>query len=338
MACAPATHLAPAAESVAGDPRTQWRTVAGRAVGSAIAIGTDVVALGTSDRAVVLLERATGRRLWRRRVSGPVAGGPLITGSRVLAATQAVPDGQVLALELRTGKPIWRVRTAGVTAPLALVESLVVAVTDAGDVLGLALATGEQRWSRPLGRAARAAPVPTAGGIAVATLGDSLFLVDAATGMVRAGRSTPGTVLGAPATDGRRLYFGTTGGHLVALALPDLAVAWDRSVGDAVYGATALRGDTLVALTAIGTLWRVPVDSPDAARQLALGLSATAGPTPIAGGVLVAGITGEVLLLDAASDSVRWRIQRRGPIETPPLVRDGQLFLVSGGGTVEALR
>lgn len=338
MACAPTTHLAPATESVAGDPRTQWRTVAGRAVGSAIAIGTDVVALGASDRAVVLLERATGRRLWRRRVPGPVAGGPLIAGGRVLAATQAVPDGRVLALELRTGKLIWSVRTAGVTAPLALLESLVVAVTDTGDVLGLAVASGAQRWRRPLGRAARAAPVPAAGGIAVATLGDSLFLIDAATGMIRASCSTPGTVLGTPATDGRRLYVGTMGGHLLALKLPDLTVAWDRAVGDAVYGATALQGDTLVALTSVGTLWRVPVDSPDGARQVALGLPATAGPTPVAGGVLVAGVTGEVLLLDAATDSVRWRIQRRAPIEAPPLVRDGQLFLVSGGGTVEALR
>jgi outer membrane protein assembly factor BamB len=205
-------------------------------------------------------------------------------------------------------------------------------------VLGLDPTTGARRWRRTVGRAARATPVPTPAGIAVATLGDSLFLLDAATGAVRAARPTPGTVIGTPATDGRRLFFGTTSGHLVAVSLPTLDVLWDRSVDDAVYGAVALQADTLLALTGGGTLWRVPVDAPATARQVVLGVPADAGPTPIAGGVLVGGITGEVLLVDAVSDSVRWRTQRRAPIEEPPLVRDRQLFLVSGGGTVEVLQ
>ncbi len=333
-----ARHDASAGESLAAEPQPLWRTRAGRSVRGAIAIGTSVVAVGTTDRVVVLLERATGKVLWRRRVSGTVAGGPLIAGSHVFVATQAVPDGRVFALELRTGKIAWAVHTPGVTAPLALADSLVIAVTDAGDVLGLAAVSGQKRWSRTLGRAARATPVPTPDGIVVATLGDSLFLLDAATGAVHARLSTPGTVLGTPASDGRHLFFGTTAGHLVAVALATCTVAWDRAVDGAVYGAVALQGDTLIALTGDGTLWRVPVDSPASARHVALGIPATAGPTPIAGGVLVAGITGEVVLVDAASDSVRWRLRRRAPIEEPPLVRDRQLFLVSGGGTVEALQ
>jgi outer membrane protein assembly factor BamB len=333
-----ARHDASARESLPTEPQPLWRTGAGRSVRGAIAIGTTVVAVGTTDRAVVLLERATGKVLWRRRVSGTIAGGPLIAGTRVFAATQAVPDGRVLALELRTGKTLWSVKTAGVTAPLALADTLVIAATDAGDVLGLAAASGQQRWRRPLGRVARATPVPTADGVVVATLGDSLFLLDAATGTVHARLPTPGTVVGTPATDGRRLFFGTTAGHLVAVALPALTVLWDRSVDGAVYGAAALQGDTLLALTDDGTLWLVPVDSPATARHVALGIPATAGPTPIAGGVLVAGVTGEVVLVDAASDSVRWRLQRRAPIEEPPLVRDQQLFLVSGGGSVEVLK
>ena len=333
-----ARHDASIGESLAADPRPQWRTGAGRWVRGAIAIGTSVVALGTTDRSVVLLERATGKLIWRHRVPGTVSGGPLIAGSRVFAATQAVPDGRVLAIELRTGKRLWTARTGGVSPPLALADSLIVAVTDEGQVLGLDPTTGARRWRRTVGRAARATPVPTPAGIAVATLGDSLFLLDAATGAVRAARPTPGTVIGTPATDGRRLFFGTTSGHLVAVSLPTLDVLWDRSVDDAVYGAVALQADTLLALTGGGTLWRVPVDAPATARQVVLGVPADAGPTPIAGGVLVGGITGEVLLVDAVSDSVRWRTQRRAPIEEPPLVRDRQLFLVSGGGTVEVLQ
>jgi outer membrane protein assembly factor BamB len=333
-----ARHDVSVAETLAADPQPQWRTSAGRAVRGALAIGTSVIAVGTSDRAVVLLDRASGERLWRRSVRGTVAGGPLIAGTRVFVATQAVPDGRVYALDLRTGKPLWTVRTAGVTAPLALSDSLVIAVTDAGDVLALAAATGTQRWKRALGRAARATPVPTSDGIVVATMGDSLFLLDGTTGAVRSEIATPGTVLSAPAWDGRRLVFGTTAGHLLRVSLPTLAVAWDRSVEDPVYGAVALHADTAVALTGAGTLWLVPLDAPEAARRVALALPSTAGPTPVAGGVLVAGLSGDVLLVNGANGAVRWRLLRRAPIEEPPLVRDRQLFLVSGGGLVEALR
>jgi outer membrane protein assembly factor BamB len=333
-----ARHDISATETLAADPQPQWRAGAGRSVRGGVAIGTTVVAVGTSDRAVVLLDRASGQRLWRRSVRGTVAGGPLIAGTRVFVASQAVPDGRVYALDLRTGKPSWTVSTAGVTASLALADSLLIAVTDAGDVLALAAATGVQRWRRSIGRAARATPVPTADGIVVATLGDSLFLLDRETGAIHAQIATPGTVLGTPAWDGRRLVLGTAAGHLLAVSLPTLGVLWDRSVEDAVYGAVALQSDTAVALTSAGTLWFVPLDAPDAARHVALALPATAGPTPVADGVLVAGISGEVLLVNAANGAVRWRVQRRPPIEEPPLVRDGQLFLVSGGGIVEVLR
>jgi len=331
-------HDAFAAESLAAAPQSLWHTGVGRAVRGSPAIGASVIAVGTSDRSVVLLERATGQLIWRQRVPGPVAGGPLLAGDLLYVATQAVPDGRVLALRLKTGKVKWQARTGGVTASLALTGDLVVAVTDGGDVVALDAATGAQRWRCSLRRAARAAPVPTAEGIVVATLGDSLYLLDSATGTVRAHFATPGVVLGTPATDRHRLFLATTAGRLLALSLPTLAVQWERPLDDAVYGAPALVGDTLYALSARGTLWRVPVDAPDGARSVALGVSATAGPTPIAGGVLVAGVAGEVLLVDAASDSVRWRTQRRGPIEEPPLVRDRQLILVTGDGTVEAFR
>lgn len=329
---------AAAGESLAATPEPRWQTDAGRAVRGSPAIGARVIAVGTSDRNVVLLDRATGEQIWRQRVSGPVAGGPLLAGNLLYVATQAGPDGRVLALRLTTGKVQWRASTGGVTAPLARMGDQIVAVTDGGDVIALDAATGAQRWRRSLKRGARAAPVSTAEGIVVATLGDSLYLLDSATGAVRAQRATPGAVLGTPAANGHRLYLATTAGRLVALELPTLTVQWDRPLDDAVFGAPALVGDTLYALSARGTLWRVPVDAPDRARTVALGVPTTAGPTPIAGGVLVASVAGEVMVVDAASDSVRWRTKRRGPIEGPPLVRDRQLILITGDGTVEAFQ
>lgn len=348
IACVPPTRFGPdrdtigpgaaVRESLAADPQPLWRTAAGRAVRGMPSIGASVVAVGTSDRSVVLLDRASGQRIWHRHVPGTVAAGPMIRDSFVYVATQAVPDGRVLALRLKTGAPAWSARTGGVSAPLALVDSTLIAATDRGSVVALDLATGSRRWERRLGRATRAMPVIASAGIAVATIGDSLYLLDPGNGTIRARMATPGTIIGTPATDGRRLFAGTTAGHLLAIALPDLTLLWDHPLGDAVYGATALAGDTVYAVTARGALWRVPLATPDSARVVDLGVPATAGPTPLANGVLIAGVTGDVLRVDGATDAVRWRIRGRGPIDASPIVKDRELFLVTENGVVEAYR
>ena len=330
-------HDASAGESLAVEPRTRWRQDAGRAVPGTPAVAAGVIAVGTSDRSVVLLDRATGQLLWRRGVPGPVAGGPLLDGELLYVATQAVPDGRLLALQLRTGKTAWRVNTGGITAPLALSAGLVIAATDGGAVVAVDRTSGAERWRRALKAGVRAAPIPTAQGIAVATIGDTLYLLDAATGSITARLPTPGTVLGTPATDGRRVYLATTSGRVLAVDLPALDVAWERSVDEAVYGAPALVGDTLYVTNAAGTLWRIPVGSPAEARSLPLHLATTAGPTPLADGILVAGVSGEVLCV-GAGNAVRWRLRRPGPMTEPPLVRDGQLVLVAGDGRVEVLQ
>jgi len=148
----------------------------------------------------------------------------------------------------------------------------------------------------------------------------------------------PGAVLGTPVADGGRVYFGTTDGHVLAVTVPDLTIAWDRPVGDAVYGAVALARDTLYALTRGGSLWMIPVANPAGARSFDLNVVAVAGPTPVSGAVLVGSVAGEVLLVSTADGQVKWRVQLDGPIDEPPLVRDRELFVVAGRGDIHAYR
>jgi outer membrane protein assembly factor BamB len=163
-------------------------------------------------------------------------------------------------------------------------------------------------------------------------------LLDRETGAVRAQRSLPGAVLATPATDGRRVFLATTNGRIVAVDLASWTVAWDRDAGDAVYGAPALVGDTLFVLARNGRLWMVPVDTPDNATSHTLDIVATAGPTPLASGVLVGSVGGEVLLVDPRSGAIRWRAQVAGPIEEPPLVRDRQVVVIAGRGNIHTYR
>ncbi len=82
----------------------------------------------------------------------------------------------------------------------------------------------------------------------------------------------------------------------------------------------------------------IPTHQPAAARSFTLAIAATTGPTPLASGVLVASVSGEVLLVDRGSGAAAWRVQLDGPIEQPPLVRDGQLVVIGGRGDIQAYR
>lgn len=331
-------HDACAAESLNTDPRPLWRTDIGRAVRGSPAIGETIIVAGAADRIVALVDRATGQALWRTRVAGTIHGGPLLEADRLYVATEATPDARVYALRLRDGHALWSTKTESISAPLALDGDTLFAGTETGFALRLETSEGKITWRRRLPGAIRAPPVPTAAGIAVATTADTLYLLDRATGQVRARLPTPGTVLGGPALDGARLYLGTTSGRVLAVDLPALTVAWEFVASDAVYGAPAVVGDTVYALARNGTLLLIPTHGPSEARSLSLDIVATAGPTPLASGVLVASVSGEVLLVNRASGAVVWRIQLDGPIEQPPLVRDRQLVVVGGRGDIHSYR
>src|SRR5213592_2075373 len=124
-------------------------------------------------------------------------------------------------------------------------------------------------------------------------IGPAVAVRSSAKERARAGPST-GTIHRVPLR--ARAY---TGSRATAGA-PDTAahVVGSRARGDAVYGAPAVARDTVYALARNGTLWIVPVDGPARARSFALDLTATAGPMPIASGVLVASVSGDVVLVD----------------------------------------
>jgi outer membrane protein assembly factor BamB len=333
-------HDACAAESLAADPRPLWTTDVGRAVRGSPALGETVLVIGAADRTVALVDRATGQALWRTRLGGTIHGGPLLEGDRIYVATEATPDAKVYALRLRDGQPIWSTPTESVVAPLALDGDTLYAATETGLVLRLEAEGGRVTWRRRLPGAAavRAGPVPTPAGIAVATTGDSLFLLDRASGAVQGRLALRAAVVATPALDGNRLYLGTTGGRLLAVELPALTVAWDLAAGDAVLGAPVVARDTVYAVARNGTLWIVPADHAARARSVALDLTVTAGPMPIASGVLVVSVSGDVVLVDRATGAAVWRVQLDGPIEQPPLVRDHQLVVIAGRGDIHSYR
>ena len=331
-------HDAAARETLNPDPRPLWHVEMGRGVRGSPALGESVIAAGTADRNLILLDRASGEILWRSHLDGTVRAGPLLDEDRLYVATESQPQGRVYAVRLRDGRQLWRARAGSITAPLAFDGEALYAGTEAGVVLRLEPERGTTQWRVSVSGAVRAGPLITPNGLVVTTTSDTLYLLDRQSGSVRSRLMLPGTVLATPATDGRHIYLATTSGRVVAVDLTSWTIMWDRAAGDAVYGAPALVGDTLFVLSRDGRLWRIPVGAPDVATSHALDIVATAGPTPLASGVLVGSVSGELLLVDPASGAIRWRAQVTGPIEEPPLVRDRQVVVVAGRGNIYSYR
>ena len=319
-------------------PREAWHAGAGRDIRGAPAGGRGVLAVGTTDKMVILLGTDSGQVLWDRRVSGTIRGGPLLAGDRVYAATEESPSGRVYALNMRNGKVAWDTKTGGIAASLALWDGRLFAATETGTVVALDPKSGEIQWRRELSAGVQAAPVPTPAGVVVTTTSDSVYLLDPATGAIRRRAATPGAVLATPASDGAHVYLGTAAGTLTSLDAATLDTVWSRDLGSAVYGSPALARDTLYALTRAGRLVTVPLAAPATAHSVELGIVTVAGPTPIADGVLVADVTGVVRCVDPASGVERWRVTVKGPLEQPALVWEGRLILIADRGQVVTYR
>ncbi|HXF94762.1 MAG TPA: PQQ-binding-like beta-propeller repeat protein [Gemmatimonadales bacterium] len=331
-------HDLSAGEQLNPDPRPLWKTDVGRAVRGSPALGEGVIAVGVAERTVVLLDRASGEPIWRQRVEGTIHAGPLLDGDRLYIATERRSEGRVYALRLRDARRLWAVRVGSVVAPLAADAGGLYGATEAGTVFRLDPETGRPAWRTALSGAVRAGPVPTPFGLAVATTEDTLYLLDRDSGIPVDRLPLPGAVLATPALGERGLFLGTATGQVLEVTLPDLAIRWQHAAGDAVYGAPALAGDTLLVLARNGRLDLIPIDAPGDARSLNLDVTAVAGPTPTQSGVLVASVSGEVLLVDPLTGAVRWRAQVDGPVEQPPLVLDRQVVVVGGRGDIHAYR
>jgi len=328
------TRAPSAAETVPPEPDRWWRVRLGRAAAGPPALGDQVIAILGVDRDLTLVQFETGDPIWRRQLSAPGAGGPLIAGDRVYAAS-AGRSAEVYAFRLEDGKRLWRREVGPVIGPIATARGLVIVATEAGDVTALTPAGGERRWTRRLHGPVRSGVTALGEDVLVAT-DDSVMLLAAVDGTVRHSVATPGAVIAPPAWLGDTIVLASPDGLLFGLGRDDLALLWSIRTDGPIFGGPVIARDTVFAVSVGGWLWRVPLDNPYDDTSDSLGAPVRASPAPVAHGVLIGTLAGEVLLVER--DTVMRRARLAGPIEQPPIVRHGVLLVIDGKGTMEAWR
>ncbi|HXE57267.1 MAG TPA: PQQ-binding-like beta-propeller repeat protein [Gemmatimonadales bacterium] len=310
-----------------------WSRKVGRGLTGRVASGDGVVYTGGYDRRVVAVSLETGAVRWTRRLPGPISAGLIRHGGALYVGTDR-PDDKVYALDAATGQRLWR-RQVGGAGPLALVHGLVMVTSRRGEAFGLDPRTGAIRWRQRVGVSRSPAVAADSGTLLLATI-DSLFLIRSRDGEILARARAPSPVVSDWVPLGGELVAGTGDSTVIAVDGRTLAITWRARLDAPVFATPVVRGDTLIAVTRVGGIWRFRRGVPEPPERLArLGWPVTTSPTPFGDLLLVGGADGGIRAV-RSDGTEAWRMALSPPIEIPPLpLPDG---LVGFGGRGELRR
>jgi eukaryotic-like serine/threonine-protein kinase len=327
----------PVPPALAGNAPTQlWTARAGRKFTGPLELRDNTIYGGSVDRKVYAVDINSGDVRWSARLSGMVVGGVLLAGDTVYAATSR-PEGRVYALRRMSGKQIWRTSTTPVSAPLALVDGVLVAQTQRGDVLALDPASGRVRWRHRAGVARVAAMPAGAGGLLVATT-DSLLRLASDDGQVTHRVASPGTIVSAWVSYDGGLVAGTTDSQLVSIEPASLRRNWVVRADAPVLSSPAILGDTLFFVSRRGTVYRIdPGPDPKARQIAALDWAVTTPLTALNRNLLLGGADGIIRALRIDGSEV-WRVRVWRPVELGPVPLPDGLVAVGGNGDLHRYR
>jgi outer membrane protein assembly factor BamB len=291
--------------------RTKWKHEVKSELSAGPGVRGNIVAVGTSDGAVIALDK-TGKRLWKSQVNGEVLAAPLVTGDRVIVRTV---DGRLRSLDAADGKEQWsaeelvpRLSLRG-TAPPVLAGDEVLAGFDSGKVVAYTLTTGDVTWqaqvSTPHGRSEleRLADV------------DSAVHVDGGDG-----------------------YAVGYQGRVVMFALDSGQVWWGRDLSS--YRGLALDADQLYVASSDGNV--VALRRRDGTvlwQQEGLKRRGLSAPAVVGNAVVVGDFEGYLHWLDRDTGKFVAREHPGGArISAAPVVADGRVFVIDDDGRIVAYR
>ena len=332
------TRAPSAGETIDGEPGLVWRATVGRGVSSLPSVSSRVTLVTSTDRWVYAIDTRSGSMFWRRRGDGAYATGAVAAAGRVFVASEGT-GGRVTALRLTDGGRIWQTTVGDVSAPLALRDSVLYGVNDEGGAFALGASRGNVLWKRSAGPA-RGGPLVTPRRIVLATLRDSLIVLDRESGaVVGAFRLPASTAAPLALLDDSTVVMSSPSGSVAALSIGGGGVRWRVQTTEPIPGPPVVHGDTVFALGGSCTLFRVPHHAPDVFRRDGRPNCVTvAAPLLLRDGVLVATVSGDVIYVSRATGAAVWTRRTGGTVRHPPVVLDRQVVLATLGGEILGFR
>ncbi|HVL19129.1 MAG TPA: PQQ-binding-like beta-propeller repeat protein [Gemmatimonadales bacterium] len=332
----PPPVTAPTSTGSANAPAQVWSSRAGRRFTGELTLDQGTLYGGGVDRKVYAVDVESGAVKWSSRLIGIVAGGVLVSGDTVYAASTR-PEGRVNALDRSNGQRFWRVNVGFVSVPLTLVDRVLLVANQRGELLGLDPKTGARHWRRHTG-VAFIAPIPLDSGEVLLATPDTLFRIATGDGAVRRRVRAPGPVVSPWIRTRDALVAGTADSLVLAIDPDSLTTRWKVRLDAPVMDSPAVAGDTVYAATRRGTLYRVLPGTPARAERIVeLDWPITAPVTIVHGLILLGGADGTIRALEP-NGTERWRITLWRPIELGPVPLDDGMVVVGGKGDLHRYR
>lgn len=288
-----------------------WRHNTKKHLVSGPTVSGNVLLVGSRDGHLLALSSADGHALWQANAASEIIAAPAAHNGIAVVRTL---DGRVVAYKLDSGSRLWTVERnvpnltmRGASAPI-IDNGRVYAGLDNGDVVALALATGQQYWQQTI-----ALPVGRT---------DIDRLVDIDAGLLIADNA---------------LYAVSVGGKLASLSLGNGRVRWKQDVASATGLAF---NQKLVFVTDLdGVVYAVNrLTGAVAWSQDALKYRKLSAPAMANGYLVVGDYDGYLHWVDPSNGQIVGRVHALGSaIRSQPVVVGNRVLVLGSGGDLAAV-
>ena len=290
-------------------------------IGGGLAYANGWLFATLSSGEVLGLDAASGTEMWRQSLVLPLRAAPTVAEDRVLVLSA---DNQLYALEGTTGRPVWRhagfLEGAGLLGgPSPAVDrGLVVVPYSSAEVFALRLDSGRPLWSDTIERPRRTQAL------------DQIADIE-----------------GMPVIEGDMVYVAGYGGQMAAIDARRGIRTWDVDVastdtpwlaGDFLYVLTT-RGEVVCLVRANGRVrWVSPLPrftNPEDPGSTAIVWS---GPVLVGDRLLLVGSHGKAVTMSPYNGEILGRQDLPGPVVIPPVVAQGNVYIVTENAELLAYR
>lgn len=340
-ACGPSPRPIPVSPGTAGAVRTgvvpdavsiAWRVDAGSGIFAPLVVDETAVLATTTNRMLVALAPADGRRYWYQRFDGSVVSGATIQDGVVFIGTED-RRGEAHGVEYRRGRKRWSHRVGTVRFAPLIDEDRVIFASDEGRLIALRTEDGARVWETRFTAAPAMQPMLHGERILLASTRDTLYAFSRAGARV-AHLALPSTISATPLLHADTLVAPLQDGRVYVIALDSLTIARRYTVDAPVLAPPVRDSDAWFVLSRAGTLWRL-TDRPE---RIASTNSAVRASLAGSNGRLVAGtLDGRVIAFDT-NGSVVWEMDVGESVSAPVNIASSAIYVALLRGDVLALR
>jgi outer membrane protein assembly factor BamB len=288
----------------------RWSMDLKQGVVSGPVVGHGVIALGTSNSGLILLNQEDGHERWQANVSGDILSSPLLTKKRVIVKTI---DGRIYAFDRLTGKKQWKMDHGTPSlilkvssSPINMGRLVLVGFPD-GKLDAVDKDSGQVIWQRSIVYASGSSDV------------ERLVDIDAD-----------------PIVQGEVVYLASFQGYVGAMLLSNGQFIWNKPAS--TYNNLGMDDNAVYMTDSNDTVWafnkkngQVQWKQPNLAAR---GLTA---PVVMDHKLLVGDKTGFIHVLNTQQGELMARLKLGGAIEVAPTLSGHDAYIMTDSGQLTCL-